>query len=53
MMDEREARFARLYEILMEGQPVPYPEEEVEADVAEAIAAARRKNAANRFRDLL
>ena len=45
MMEEREARFARLHEILMEGQPVPYSEEEVEADVADAIAAVRRKNA--------
>lgn len=45
MMEEREARFARLHEVLMEGQPVPYSEEEVEADVAEAIAAVRRKNA--------
>jgi hypothetical protein len=42
MMEARDARFARLYEILMAGQPVPYPEEEVEADVAEAIAAVRR-----------
>lgn len=45
MMEEREARFARLHEVLREGQPVPYSEEEVEADVAEAIAAVRRKNA--------
>jgi prevent-host-death family protein len=45
MMEEREARFERLHELLMEGQPVPYSEEEVEADVAEAIAAVRRKNA--------
>jgi hypothetical protein len=46
MMEKREARFARLHEILMAGQPVPYSEEEVEADVAEAIAAVRRKYAA-------
>lgn len=45
MMEEREARYARLDELLMERQPVPYSEEEVEADVAEAIAAVRRKNA--------
>jgi prevent-host-death family protein len=45
MMEAREARFARLHEIVVERQPVPYSEEEVEADVAKAIAAVRRKNA--------
>jgi hypothetical protein len=53
MMDEQEAGFARLPRILMVGRPVPCPEEEVEADVAEALAAVGRKDAASRFRDLL
>lgn len=45
MMKERDARFERLETILREGRPVEYSEEEVEADVAEAIAAVRRQNA--------
>jgi prevent-host-death family protein len=45
IMKERDAQFERLDSILREGRPVEYSEEEVEADVAEAIAAVRRQNA--------
>jgi prevent-host-death family protein len=43
MMEERDARFARL-EKMKEGRPT-FPEEEVEADIAEALAAVRGANA--------
>lgn len=46
MMAERDARFEQLEKILTEGRPVEYSEEEVEADIAEALAAVRRQNAA-------
>jgi prevent-host-death family protein len=46
MMERREAQFARLEKIINERRPVDYPEEEVEADIAEALAAVRRQNAA-------
>lgn len=45
MMEERDARFERLEKILREGRPADYTEEEVEADIAEALAAVRRQNA--------
>lgn len=44
-MERREARFARLEKIIREGRPADYSEEEVEADIAEALAAVRRQNA--------
>jgi prevent-host-death family protein len=43
MMEERDARFERL-EKMKEGRPT-FSEEEVEADIAEALAAVRRANA--------
>jgi len=43
MMEERDARFERL-EKMKESRPV-FSEEEVEADIAEALAAVRRQNA--------
>src|SRR3712207_1975044 len=45
MMEERDARFERLEKVLMEGRSTTYSDEEVEADVAEALAAVRRQNA--------
>jgi prevent-host-death family protein len=45
MMEERDARFERLEKVLMEGRPTTFSEEEVEADIAEALAAVRRQNA--------
>jgi hypothetical protein len=39
--ERREARFEALMRMLKNRPPCPYPEEEVEADVAEAIAAVR------------
>jgi hypothetical protein len=43
-MELRDARFAKL-ELLRQGRPC-FPEEEVEADIAEAIAAVRAERAA-------
>jgi prevent-host-death family protein len=43
-MERREARFDRLEKIIRERRPVDYSEEEVEADIAEALAAVRRQN---------
>lgn len=39
--ERREARFEALMRLLKTRPPCPYPEEDVEADVAEAIAAVR------------
>ena len=46
-MERREARFARLEKILNERRPVNYSEEEVEADITEALAAVRRQSASS------
>lgn len=45
MMEERNARFDRLEKVLKQGRPTTFSEEEVEADVAEALAAVRSQNA--------
>lgn len=47
MMEERDAHFERIERTRQQNRPV-YPEEEVEADIAEALAAVRGKNATGR-----